>query len=61
MEPVEPQVELRPYLSPELYIAEVSDIERRQNVEKMFKDLYSNRPDHRLKEEIYHWEKIYKV
>lgn len=61
MKPVEPQVELRPYLSPARYIANDSDLKKRDTVEKSFKHLFSNRPRHLLKEEIYHWEKIYKV
>jgi hypothetical protein len=52
---------MRPYLSPELYIGNVSDTERRQKTEKNFKFLVSNRPNHILKDEIYQWEKIYKV
>jgi hypothetical protein len=52
---------MRPYLSPELYIGNVSDTERRKQVETTFKHLFSNRPRHILKDEIYHWEKIYKV
>lgn len=61
MKPAEPQFELRPYLSPERYIANVSDTKRRLQVEKNFKHLMSNRPLHLPKPEIYHWEKIYKV
>ena len=61
MEPVKPQIELRPYLGPELYIANVTDSKRRDVVEKTLKHLFSNRPRHKRKEEIYHWEKIYKV
>ena len=61
MKPVEPQMELRPYLSPERYIANVTDLKKRETVEKNFKYLISNRPRHLLKEETYLWEKIYKV
>ena len=61
IKPIEPQVKMRPYLSHELYIGNVSDTERRQKGEKNFKFLFSNRPSHILKDEIYHWEKIYKV
>ena len=61
IEPVKPQIELRPYLGPELYIANVTDSKRRDVVEKTLKHLFSNRPRHKRKEEIYHWEKIYKV
>uniref|UniRef100_A0A0P5S287 28S ribosomal protein S30, mitochondrial n=1 Tax=Daphnia magna TaxID=35525 RepID=A0A0P5S287_9CRUS len=61
IKPTEPQVNLRPYLGPELYISNVNDTTRRQKVESNFKYLYSNRPRHLLKEEVYHWEKIYKI
>lgn len=58
---VEPQMELRPFLSQERYIANITDLKKRENIEKSFKHLVSNRPRHVRKEEIYHWEKIYKV
>ena len=61
VKPVEPNFELRPYLSPERYIANVRDEKKRLAVEKNFKFLTSNRPSMLPKDEIFNWEKIYKV
>ena len=47
--------------SPELYNCYSSDSKLRQALDKKFKHLSANRPRHLLKDEMYHWEKIYKV
>ena len=61
MKPVEPNYELRPYLSPERYISNTADAKKRTTIDKNFKYLMSNRPRHLLADELLHWEKIYKV
>ena len=58
---VDPVADSRPYLSAERYIANVTDDKRRKHVEETFKHLTSNRPRHLPEEEIYDWERIYKV
>lgn len=60
-QPVEPAVNLRPYLSEEKYIANIEDTMKRKRVEQVFKHLMSNRPRLLVKDEIMPWEKIYKV
>ncbi|XP_012257360.2 28S ribosomal protein S30, mitochondrial [Athalia rosae] len=55
-------VNMKPYLgTSEQKIADITDPERRAWLEKYFKHMYSNRPRHFLREEIDHWEKIYKI
>lgn len=61
MKPVEPSYELRPYLSPECYISNSTDPKKRAAIDNNFKYLNSNRPRHLLADELFHWEKIYKV
>lgn len=61
----EPKVrtyEMKPYLDPkEKKIADIEDIDRRQWLEKIYKNLVSNRPRQNLTPEIYNWEHIYKI
>lgn len=55
-------VNLRPYLSQEeKIIADYEDDDKRQWLEREYKRLTSNRPRHREIDEIYSWEKIYKI
>ncbi|GLG96810.1 Uncharacterized protein GBIM_03711 [Gryllus bimaculatus] len=55
-------VELKPYLGVNnRYIADIPEKDKRVWLEKHFKHMYSNRPRKLLADELYHWEKIYKV
>lgn len=54
-------VNMKPYLgTSEQKIADIQDPERRVWLEQHFKHLVANRPRHMRREEINHWEKIYK-
>ncbi|XP_036343987.1 39S ribosomal protein S30, mitochondrial-like [Rhagoletis pomonella] len=54
--------ELHPYLGPDVkYVADYKNDEQRQFLERVFKNLMSNRPRHLPLPEIYLWEKIYKI
>lgn len=61
--PVEREnLNLRPFLnSEEKVIADYSDDDKRNWLEREYKFLVSNRPRHKPVYEIYHWEKIYKI
>lgn len=55
-------VDLKPYLNKnEKCIAEIQNDDKRQWLEREYKHMMSNRPRHRLGNEIYQWEKIYKI
>ncbi|XP_017785719.1 PREDICTED: 28S ribosomal protein S30, mitochondrial [Nicrophorus vespilloides] len=54
-------VNLRPYLAGEKIIANYSDDDKRNWLEREYKYLVSNRPRFKLDYEVYHWEKIYKI
>nr|XP_014102318.1 39S ribosomal protein S30, mitochondrial [Bactrocera oleae] len=54
--------ELHPYLGSDVkYIADYENAEKREFLERVFKNLMSNRPRHLAIPEIYLWEKIYKI
>lgn len=55
-------INLRPYLSQEeKVIADYKDDDKRKWLEREYKNLVSNRPRHKEIDEIYAWEKIYKI
>ncbi|XP_044761945.1 28S ribosomal protein S30, mitochondrial [Coccinella septempunctata] len=55
-------VNLTPYLSPdEKVAADYEDEDKRKWLEREYKFITSNRPRHQLFDEIYSWERIYKV
>lgn len=55
-------VNLRPYLSSEeKLVADYENAEKRQWLEREYKYLVSNRPRHVPIDEIYMWERIYKI
>lgn len=55
-------VNLHPYLSQsEKTIADYTDVEKREWLEREYKFLVSHRPRYKLGYEVYNWEKIYKV
>lgn len=55
-------INLRPYLSQqEKFVADYEDDNKRQWLEKEYKFLTSNRPRYKEMDEIYAWEKIYKI
>ncbi|XP_037082643.1 uncharacterized protein LOC119103284 [Pollicipes pollicipes] len=54
-------IELRPYLDPTRSLDALEDDWLRTRYRETFFHVMSNRPRHRLKDEIYLWERIYKV
>lgn len=55
-------INLTPYLSQkEKVAADYEDVDKRKWLEKEYKFITSNRPRHQLLDEIYAWERIYKV
>ncbi|XP_015601452.1 28S ribosomal protein S30, mitochondrial [Cephus cinctus] len=55
-------INMKPYLGEtENVVADIEDPERRAWLEKHYKHLVSNRPRHRLRPEIYAWQKIYMI
>lgn len=60
--PVKKNENMKPYLGDSVkYLADITEIERRVWLEKLFKHLMSNRPRHFKIPEMYHWQKIYIV
>lgn len=60
--PKQRNIDMKPYLGKtECKVADINHTERREFLEKTFKNIASNRPRHILPYEIYNWEKIYKI
>lgn len=61
-EPKKRSCEMKPFLGAnEKCIADIENEERRVFLERVYKHMVANRPRHLLVDEVYNWEKIYKI
>lgn len=62
-EPVERDgVNMKPFLKDgEQYVSDIEDGEKRRWLDSHYKNLVSNKPRHKLRYEVYNWEKIYMI